>query len=117
ISGIFPPSAGRILFDGHDITGRPASEIARRGIARTFQNVALFRGMTVVDNLMLGRHVHVRSNPLAAALYWGPGRREEVRHRAIVEDVIDFLEIESIRKAIVGTLPPGLQKRVELGRA
>jgi branched-chain amino acid transport system ATP-binding protein len=117
VSGIFPPSAGRIRFDGRDITRLPPSERARRGIARTFQNVALFRGMTVVDNLMIGRHVHVRSNPLAAALYWGPGRREEVRHRTVVEDVIDFLEIEPIRKAIVGTLPLGLQKRVELGRA
>jgi branched-chain amino acid transport system ATP-binding protein len=117
VSGIFPADAGSIRFAGHDITRRPAHEIACRGIARTFQNVALFRGMTVVDNLMLGRHVHVRSNPLAAALYWGPGRREEVRHRAVVEDIIDFLEIESIRKAVVGTLPLGLQKRVELGRA
>jgi branched-chain amino acid transport system ATP-binding protein len=117
VSGIFPPSAGRIVFDSRDITGLSASEIARRGMARTFQNIALFRGMTVLDNLMLGRHVHIRSNPLAAALYWGPGRREEVRHRAAVEDVIDFLEIEAIRKAIVGTLPLGLQKRVELGRA
>ncbi len=117
VSGIFPASAGQIFFDGRDITRVPASERARRGIARTFQNVALFRGMTVVDNLMIGRHVHVRSNPFAAALYWGPGRREEVRHRELVEDVIDFLEIEPIRKAIVGTLPLGLQKRVELGRA
>ena len=117
ISGIYHADAGEIRFDGRDITRLPASEIARRGIARTFQNVALFRGMTVVDNLMLGRHVHVRSNPFAAALYWGPGRREEVRHRQVVEDVIDFLEIGTIRKAIVGTLPLGLQKRVELGRA
>ncbi len=117
ISGIFPVDGGQIRFRGDDITRLSASEIARRGIARTFQNVALFRGMTVVDNLMLGRHIHVRSNPFAAALYWGPGRREEVRHRAVVEDVIDFLEIEAIRKTIVGSLPLGLQKRVELGRA
>jgi len=117
VSGIFPADGGRIVFRGEDITRLPAHAIARRGIARTFQNVALFRGMTVIDNLMLGRHLHVRSNPFAAALYWGPGRREEVRHRAVVEDVIEFLEIEAIRKAIVGSLPLGLQKRVELGRA
>jgi branched-chain amino acid transport system ATP-binding protein len=117
ISGVFLPTAGQVRFAGADITRLAPFERARRGIARTFQNVALFRGMTVVDNLMIGRHVHVRSNPLAAALYWGPGRREEVRHRAVVEDVIDFLEIEPIRKTIVGTLPLGLQKRVELGRA
>ncbi len=117
VSGIYHADGGHVLFAGEEITRLPAHEIARRGIARTFQNVALFRGMTVVDNLMLGRHVRIRSNPFAAALYWGPGRREEVRHRAVVEDVIDFLEIESIRKAIVGTLPLGLQKRVELGRA
>jgi branched-chain amino acid transport system ATP-binding protein len=117
ISGIHRANAGDIRFDGRDIGRLPASEIARRGMARTFQNVALFRGMTVVDNLMIGRHVHFRSNPFLAALYWGPGRREEVRHRQVVEDVIDFLEIGAIRKAIVGTLPLGLQKRVELGRA
>jgi len=117
VSGIYHADGGRIRFGEEDITRRSASEIARRGIARTFQNVALFRGMTVVDNLMLGRHVHVRSNPFLAALYWGPGRREEVRHRAAVEAVIDFLEIQAIRKSIVGSLPLGLQKRVELGRA
>jgi branched-chain amino acid transport system ATP-binding protein len=117
ISGLVRPDTGEVRFAGEDVSRLPAHAIARRGIARTFQNVALFRGMTVVDNLMLGRHVHVRSNPFAAALYWGPGRREEVRHRERVEDVIDFLEIEPIRKAIVGTLPLGLQKRVELGRA
>ncbi len=117
VSGIYHADGGHVLFAGEEITRLPAHEIARRGIARTFQNVALFRGMTVVDNLMLGRHVRIRSNPFAAALYWGPGRREEVRHRQVVEDVIDFLEIGAIRKAIVGTLPLGLQKRVELGRA
>jgi branched-chain amino acid transport system ATP-binding protein len=117
ISGIHRADAGTIGFAGHDIIRRPPHEIARLGIARTFQNVALFRGLTVVDNLMLGRHLHFRSNPFAAAVYWGPGRREEVRHRQVVEDVIDFLEIGAIRKTIVGTLPLGLQKRVELGRA
>ena len=117
ISGLVRPDAGEVRVGGEEISRLPPHAIARRGVARTFQNVALFRGMTVVDNLMLGRHVHVRSNPFAAALYWGPGRREEVRHRARVEEVIDFLEIEPIRKAIVGTLPLGLQKRVELGRA
>ena len=117
VSGIYPPDVGRIAFDGAEITHLPPFEIARRGVARTFQNVALFRGLTVVDNLMIGRHVHVRSSPFAAALYWGPGRREEVRHRTRVEDIVDFLEIEAIRKVLVGSLPLGLQKRVELGRA
>jgi len=117
ISGLQRADAGTIRLAGRDVTRWAPHAIARLGVARTFQNVALFRGLTVVDNLMLGRHVHVRSNPLAAALYWGPGRREEVRHRQAVEDVIDFLEIGAIRKAVVGTLPLGLQKRVELGRA
>jgi branched-chain amino acid transport system ATP-binding protein len=86
-------------------------------VARTFQNIALFRGMTVLDNLMLGRHVHMRTGVLAAMLRIGPARREEVAQRRIVEDVIEFLEIEALRKRPVGALPYGLQKRVELGRA
>ena len=91
--------------------------VARQGIARTFQNVALFKGMSTLDNLMTGRVLHMRSGLLSQALYWGRALREEEAHRAYVERVIDFLEIEAIRKTPVGRLPYGLQKRVELGRA
>ena len=94
-----------------------SSRIAALGIARTFQNIALFRGMTVLDNLMLGRHIHMRTGVLTAMLRFGPALREEVAHRQFVEDVIEFLEIEALRKRPVGSLPYGLQKRVELGRA
>jgi branched-chain amino acid transport system ATP-binding protein len=117
ISGFYHPDAGRIVLEGDDITHLSPSRIARRSVARTFQNIALFRGMTVVDNLMLGRHVHMRNGVFRSMLYWGPGRSEEVANRKVVEDIIDFLEIEAIRKRPVGSLPYGLQKRVELGRA
>jgi len=117
ISGFYHPNEGRIVLEGEDITHLSPSRIARRSVARTFQNIALFRGMTVVDNLMLGRHVHMRNGVFRSLLYWGPGQREEVAHRKVVEDIIDFLEIEAIRKRPVSSLPYGLQKRVELGRA
>ncbi|MGH7326490.1 MAG: ABC transporter ATP-binding protein [Candidatus Rokuibacteriota bacterium] len=117
ISGVFHPDEGRIVLEGTEITRFPPQRIAARGVARTFQNIALFRGMTVVDNLMLGRHVHMKNGVLRSVLYWGPGQREEVAHRQVVEDIIDFLEIEAIRKRPAGSLPYGLQKRVELGRA
>ena len=117
VNGVFHPERGRILLDDQEITHLAPHRIAKLGIARTFQNIALFRGMTVLDNLMLGRHVHMKSGVFRSVLYWGPGRREEVAHRKLVEDIIDFLEIEAIRKQIVGALPFGLQKRVELGRA
>ncbi|MFQ5897809.1 MAG: ABC transporter ATP-binding protein [Candidatus Methylomirabilia bacterium] len=117
ISGFYHPDEGSIAFDGADITRRSPSRIATLGVARTFQNIALFRGMTVLDNLMLGRHIHMRRGVLASMLYFGPTRREEAQHRRVVEDVIEFLEIEPLRKRVVGALPFGLQKRVELGRA
>jgi branched-chain amino acid transport system ATP-binding protein len=117
ISGVYHPSAGRILFDGQDRTFLPPSRVARLGIARTFQNVALFRGMSVLDNIMVGRHCHMHTGVLSAGLFWGLAQREEIRHRTAVERIIDFLEINQIRKAPAGTLPYGLQKRVELGRA
>ena len=117
ICGHYHPQRGRILFKGQDITRWRPHRIAALGIARTFQNLALFRGMTVLDNIMLGRHVRMRSNALACALYWGLAQREEIRHREVVERIIDFLEIEHIRKMPAGALPYGLQKRVELGRA
>jgi branched-chain amino acid transport system ATP-binding protein len=117
ISGVFHPERGSITLDGADITRLRPPRIAGLGVARTFQNIALFRGMTVLDNLMLGRHLHMRNGVFRSLLYWGPGRREEVAHRRAVEDIINFLEIEAIRKQPVGALPYGLQKRVELGRA
>ncbi|MEJ2558061.1 MAG: ABC transporter ATP-binding protein [Anaerolineae bacterium] len=117
ISRLYHPTKGRILFEGQDITTYRPHKIAELGIARSFQNIELFRGMTVLDNLMLGRHVRLKSGVLSGGFYWGKSQREEIAHRAIVEDIIDFLEIEAIRKKTVGTLAYGLQKRVELGRA
>ena len=117
ISGVYHPFAGRILLDGLDRTHLPPHRVATLGIARTFQNLALFRGMSVLDNIMVGRHCRMRSGLLASGLFWGLAQREEIRHRAAVERIIDFLEINHIRKAPAGTLPYGLQKRVELGRA
>ena len=117
ISGFYRPNRGRILFQGKDRTDLKAYEVAELGIARTFQNVALFRGMSVLDNIMTGRLLKMKGNFLLDALYWGPAVRQEVEHRAFVERIIDFLEIEAIRKRPAGRLPYGLQKRVELARA
>ena len=118
ISGFYRPQRGRILFKGEaDLTKTPTDQIARLGLARTFQNIALYTGLSTLNNLMAARHIHMRQGALASMLYWGPARREEVRHREVVEDIIDFLEIAHIRKAVVGALPYGLRKRVELGRA
>ena len=116
ISGFYRPQQGKMLFQGeHDLTG--ANKVAQLGIARTFQNIGLYAHLSALDNLMAARHIHMRQNMLASALYWGPARREEERHRAVVEELIDFLEIAHIRKTMVGALPYGLRKRVELGRA
>src|SRR5262245_47164775 len=118
ISGIYRPSRGRILFDGRDITLLRPHQRARLRIARTFQNIALFKGMTVLDNVKIGRHVRMRSGLLACGLYYGKAAREELQHRESIErDIIDLLELQDIRHKIVGTLPYGLQKRVELARA
>jgi branched-chain amino acid transport system ATP-binding protein len=117
VSGFYHPDRGRIALDGQDITRLAPNRIAALGVARTFQNIALFKGMTVLDNLMLGRHVRMRSGVLASIAYWGLAQREEVRHRRRVEDVIDFLRIQDLRRRVTGSLPYGLQKRVELGRA
>jgi len=117
ISGVYRKDHGRVLLDGEDITQMPAHRIARKGLARTFQNVALFRRMTVLDNLMLGRIAFTRSGVLARGLYWGLAEREEIAQREVVEHMIDYLEIDAIRHVPVGGLPLGLQKRVELGRA
>ena len=117
ISGFYHPQQGRILFDGKDRTQLKPYDVAALGVARTFQNVALFKGMTVLDNIMTGRLLKMRGNFLLDALYWGPAKRQELEHRAAVERVIDFLEIQAIRKTPAGRLPYGLQKRVELARA
>ena len=117
INGFYHPQHGVITFKGkrrHDMRPYVA---ASQGIARTFQNVALFKGMTTLDNIMTGRTLKMRRGILAHMLHWGPAKREEIRHREAVEHIIDFLEIAHIRKVPVGRLPYGLQKRVELGRA
>jgi len=118
ISGIYAPTRGLIRFDGRDITGLKPHQRAQLRIARTFQNIALFKGMTVLDNVKIGRHIHLRSGLLAGGLYWGKAAHEEREHRAVIErEIIDLLELQDIRHKIVGTLPYGLQKRVELARA
>ncbi|HEV2187765.1 MAG TPA: ABC transporter ATP-binding protein [Stellaceae bacterium] len=117
ISGFYTPDTGSITFEGRDITHKRPAEIAALGIARTFQNIALFAGMTVLDNIMLGRHVHMRSGVLSSLIYWGLAQREEVAHRARVEEIIEFLELEDLRKQPSAGLAYGLRKRVELGRA
>jgi branched-chain amino acid transport system ATP-binding protein len=117
ISRIYQPSAGRILFEGKDITRLPRHQIVRLGIARTFQNIALFKGLSVLDNVMLGRHVHMRTGVFDAALYVGRATRDEARNRRLCDEVIDFLGLAYCRDQIVGGLPYGVQKRVELARA
>ena len=117
ISGFYHPNAGQISLEGTDITHYAPNRIAELGVARTFQNIALFRGMTVLDNLMLGRHVRMKSGVLSSIVYWGLAQKEEVAHRARVEDIIDFLKIQDLRRRPTGSLAYGLQKRVELGRA
>ena len=118
INHFYHPVAGRILFKGRDLLALPSHAIARLGIGRTFQNIELFRGMSVLDNIKLGRHVHYRGGVLGALLYRGPTRREELEQRGWIErEVMDLLELEDIRDEVVGNLPYGLQKRVELGRA
>ncbi len=117
LSGVYGPQEGSVTFLGEDILGKAPDEIAMMGMARTFQNIELFENLTVLDNLMLGRHTHV-SYGWAAAMAWvGRARDEELGHRAVVEDLIDFLEIQQWRRFPVGLLPYGVQKRVELGRA
>ena len=117
ISGFYQPQRGEIFFEGLEITRLSPHRIAHLGIARTFQNIELFTGMTTLDNLLAARHIHFKHNFLADALYFGPSHHAEIAHRHIVEEIIDFLEMEPIRKKVVGALPYGLRKRVELGRA
>lgn len=118
INGFYQPQQGNIAFEGQVINDIPPYQRAKLGISRTFQNIALYTNATVLDNLMAARHIHMKdSNMLTGALFMGPAKREEIEHRRIVEDIIDFLEMEHIRKSVVGTLSYGLRKRVELGRA
>jgi len=117
LNGFYRPYQGQILFDSEDLTRLPPHRIAQMGVARTFQNIALYTGLSTLDNLMAARNIHMRANFLQCLIYWGPAHREDIAHRVQVEEIIDFLEIEHIRKAIVGSLPYGLRKRVELGRA
>jgi branched-chain amino acid transport system ATP-binding protein len=117
ISGFYQPDTGAIVFAGTDITGARPSHIAALGIARTFQNIALFAGMTVLDNIMLGRHVHMKAGVLSSFVYWGLAQKEEIAHRARAEELIEFLELEDLRKQPTSGLAYGLRKRVELARA
>lgn len=117
ISGVYTPQNGRIVFEERDITSIQPSDRTRMGIARSFQNIALFKGMTVIDNLMIGRHLHQHAGLVQGGLFFGPARTEEIMHREFVEEIIEFLSLQSIRKKVVGTLPYGFQKRVELARA
>ena len=117
INGVYHPQEGAIVFHGRERKKMNPHRAARQGIARTFQNIALFKGMTVLDNIMTGRITRMRANIVEHALWLGRAKREELEHRKKVEEVIDFLEIQHIRKTPVSRLPYGLQKRVELGRA
>jgi branched-chain amino acid transport system ATP-binding protein len=117
LSGVYRPQEGSISFLGEDLRRRSPEQIARAGVARMFQNIALFENLTVLDNLMLGRHPHIEYGTFSAFLWLGKARREEVRHREVVEEIVEFLGIEQYRKAHVGALPQGVKKRVELGRA
>jgi branched-chain amino acid transport system ATP-binding protein len=117
ISGFYRPDTGSIVFEAKEITGVRPSHIAALGIARTFQNIALFSGMTVLDNIMLGRHVRMKAGVLSSFIYWGLAQKEEVAHRARVEELIEFLKLEDLRKQPTSGLAYGLRKRVELARA
>ena len=117
LSGVYRPQQGRVELNGVSLLGRSTPAIAKMGMARTFQNIELFSNLTVLDNLMLGRHQHIHYGTFAAFAWLGRARREELRNRAVVEEIIDFLELQAWRRMPVGLLPYGVQKRVELGRA
>jgi branched-chain amino acid transport system ATP-binding protein len=117
LNGVYRPQNGSITLAGEELIGKPPTQIATMGVARTFQNLGLFTNLTVVDNLMLGRHVRMTTGFLAGALWFGKARREEVEHRRRCEEIIELLELEAYRKQPVGALPYGIQKRIELGRA
>ena len=120
ISGIYRPDSGSILCNGEELVGLTPDRIARKGVARTFQNIELFSNATVMDNLMLGRHIHMKAGVFSGAFLWGRASRaarEEIRNREIVEKIIDFLDLQSVRNSYVASLPYGKRKLVELGRA
>ncbi len=117
INGFYHPQVGEVWYCGEKRKGIKPHQIAHQGIARTFQNIALFKGMSTLDNIMTGRSTHMSANMLSQAIWRGAAEKEEIKNRRYVEEIIDFLEIQSIRKTPVGRLPYGLQKRVELGRA
>jgi branched-chain amino acid transport system ATP-binding protein len=117
ITGFYPPQKGQVLLQGQDITGLAPHKVARRGVARTFQNLALFNGMSVLDNILLGRHVHMNPGVFRTLGYWVGARQEETANRDIVEEVIRFMQLESVREEMVDSIPIGLKKRVELARA
>ncbi len=117
VTGFYPPQKGSILLNGRNITGLAPHRIAGLGVARTFQNLALFNGMSVLDNILLGRHIHMRPSVARTVLYWWLARPEEIANRAIVEEIIDFLQLEAVRDELVDGIPIGVKKRVELARA
>ena len=117
VAGFYTPDSGQIFFEGKDITGFSPHRRARLGMGRTFQGIQLFKRMSVLDNILAGRHIHMKTNFLQSFLYWPWVIREEVEHINVVEEIIDFLEMENIREAVVGDIGYGLRKRVDLGRA
>lgn len=117
ISGFYRPQKGNIIFEGKGINRLPSYKIAELGISRTFQNMQLYTGLTTLDNLMAARHIHLKPNFLTGAIYFGPERKKEIKHRRVVEDIIDLLDMQDIRKKVVGALPYGQRKKVDLGRA
>lgn len=117
INGFYRPQRGGIYLEGKEITRLPSHRIAEFGIARSFQGLQLFNGLSVLDNIMAGRHFHFKTGILSNAVFFGRTRREEIEHRKVVEKIIDFLEVEPVRKQLVGALPYGMRKRVDLGRA
>lgn len=117
LSGFYKPQQGKMIFEDVDLAPLKPHQRSALGIGRTFQNIELFRNMTILDNILLGRHLYLKSGVLSGGIYLGKTLKEEVQHRLRVEEIIDFLEIEGIRKKLVSEIPYGLQKRVELGRA
>ena len=117
LNNFYHAERGKILYNRRDLTKLPPYQIAKLGVARTFQHTALYTGLSTLDNLMAARHIHMRAGLLDSMIYYGRARSEDIAHRQVVEEIIDFLEMEHIRKTVVGALPHGLRKRVDLGRA
>lgn len=117
ITGFYPPQTGTVRLNGQDITGMAPYKVAARGVARTFQNLALFNGLTVLDNILLGRHTHMKPGVVRTALYWWLSRPDEIAQRERAEEVIDFMQLQGVRDELVDGIPIGLKKRVELARA